>query len=253
MIKNHYDLIVTTGCSHSCGMEMNDHLLPAARTVKERQTNIIQWCKSNYKLPYKDIHTLKDHAFEAWEEQERKESWPTQLQNKLNIPVVNLARIGASTGRSLLDYSEYLTRSWEGKNTAVIHQIPAYGRMYMRFNCEYGRINMVPGHIGEIGFDKKYFSKEIKNIERKYKYVVTKDHYMKTYHNKVLGRLSKLSRDRKITAFYIFDEPNHNFVDNVILDNFPAFRNSYSKGTFGHTNDAKFSSDLCELIIPYLE
>jgi len=111
---------------------------------------------------------------------------------------------------------------------------------------------MVPGHIGEIGFDKKYFSKEIKNIERKYRDAVTKDHYMKTYHNKVLSRLSKLSRDRKITEFYIFDEPTHNFADNVILDNFPAFRNSYSKGTFGHTNDAKFSSDLCELISPYL-
>jgi len=83
MIKNHYDLIVTTGCSHSCGMEMNDHLLPAARTVKERETNIIQWCKSNYKLPEEDSNTLKDHAFEAWEDQERKESWPTLLQNTL--------------------------------------------------------------------------------------------------------------------------------------------------------------------------
>ena len=252
MIKNRFDSIVTTGCSHSCGMEMNDHLLPTVGTTKEREINIIKWFKSNLKFNHKDFHLLKDHAIRVWENEERKKSWPTLLGNILDIPVTNLARIGASSGRSLLDYSAYLRSSWEGKRTAVIHQIPAYGRMYIRFNREHGRINIAPGRISNIGFDKKYFSKEIKALEQKYKYAMTKDCYLVNYHNKVLSRLSKLSIDRKITEFYIFDEPNSDLTNGVILDDFQTFRSRYTKGTFGHTNDPKFNADFCKLIIPYL-
>ena len=37
-----YDQIIVTGCSFSCGMEMNDHLLGPYKTVKQRNFEILK-------------------------------------------------------------------------------------------------------------------------------------------------------------------------------------------------------------------
>lgn len=247
-----YDQIIVTGCSHSCGMEMNDHLLPTARTLKEREVNIAKWGRHNLKLLHKDIHVIKRLADRAWEDKEREKSWPALLEHRLGIPVVNLANIGASLGKTLLNYSGYLESSWQGQRTAVIHQIPEYGRMYMRLSKEHGRINIVPGEIENIGLNKKYFSKQIESIKQKYQDMIMNDDYIKTHRTKVLGRLSKLSKDRGIAEFYVFNRPGDLHSSTVILDGLTEFRKNYTTGTFSHTNDPRFNSDFCDLIISYL-
>ena len=247
-----YDQIIVTGCSHSCGMEMNDHLLPTARTFKEREVNITKWGRHNLKLPHKDIHVIKRLANQHWEDKEREKSWPALLEHRLGIPVTNLAHIGASLGKTLVSYSEYLRSSWKGQKTAVIHQIPEYGRMYMRLSKEHGRTNIVPGEIENIGFNKKYFSKQIESIEKKYKDMIMNDDYMKSHRTIVLDRLSKLSKDRGIAEFYVFNRSGDSCSSTVILDSLTEFRKNYTTGTFTHTNDPRFNSDFCDLIIPYL-
>ena len=105
MNKIPYDQVVVTGCSHSCGMEMNDHLLPKFMDENERIIAIWKWGKKHLKLASKNITEIKEISNKHWLELERKNSWPSLLQKEFNIPVKNLSLIGASIGRSLVAYS----------------------------------------------------------------------------------------------------------------------------------------------------
>ena len=64
-----YEKIVVTGCSHSTGCEMNDHLLGTFKDDKQRQFEILKWYKNNFslgKINFKDLH---DTANKKWQNQ----------------------------------------------------------------------------------------------------------------------------------------------------------------------------------------
>jgi hypothetical protein len=128
-----YEKIVVTGCSYSTGYEMNDHLLGTFEDDKQRRFEILKWYKNNFSLGKINFKDLYDIANKKWHEAERESSWPALLQKQTGIPVINLSVIGASVGRSLLSYSNFLKQNTLPK-LLVIHQLPIFGRMFLKFN-----------------------------------------------------------------------------------------------------------------------
>ena len=242
-----YEQIVITGCSHSCGMEMNDHLLGSFNTFQERQAQILKWGKEHYESESTDIKAIKDCYDKKWREKETQNSWPSLLHGS----VINLATIGASLSHSLVSYSAFLKNDWKNKKTVVIHQVPELGRMYIRFNKEFGRVDIVPGSVDNFGYDSKFFFKEINDLQRKYKQLIANKDYIEKHQEKLLRRISKLSQDRNIQDFYIFNSPTDVpswLKDKTILNNFNQFRKQYAKGKFGHIIDPNYNIDMANCV-----
>jgi AAA+ ATPase superfamily predicted ATPase len=261
-----YDQIIVTGCSFSCGMEMNDHLLPSFANLKERQMHIWKWAKSSLKVKFESIKDLQNTAKEHWEEKERDSSWPAFLQTKTGIPVVNLANIGSSIGRTLIEYSNFIgQRTAIKKKILVIHQLPYFPRMYMRFNRTHGRINVLPSNDGRInvlpsdvdsgnnfGFDKSFFKDDIFNTHRLYRHRILKVGYLQRYTGKIVSRLEKISSDNGIKNYYITPDNSSSIAlpsQKIILNDFESFRSHYPKGVLGHPIGNNFNVDLCDKII----
>jgi hypothetical protein len=207
MLDLPYDEVVVTGCSFSCGMEMNDHLLLKFDTEDERRTAIWKWGMKTLELKSKKINDLENISNSHWLKLERQNSWPALLQKKLNIPVINLSMIGASIGHSLITYSEFLTNIDKDKKILAIHQLPAMGRMHIRFDEDHGRIPVLPSHADSkstFGFAREYFREKINRVHGIYKHRAMSEGYIEKHYWKVLNRLHKLSTKNLIKNFYIF-------------------------------------------------
>ncbi len=257
MLDIPYDEVVVTGCSYSCGMEMNDHLLSKFSNEDERKIAVWKWGKENLKLSGKNITDIETISNSHWVALEQQNSWPALLQEKLQIPVTNLSMKGASTGHSLITYSEFLKKVDKDKKILAIHQLPYMGRMYIRFDKEHGRIAILPSHAeskSTFGFTRDYFQEKIDRVHRIYKHRVMSEGYIKKHYWKVLDRLNVLSTKNQIKNFYMFPSEkatpmSASFSCNVILKDFKDFRSNYSEGILGHPNGKSFNNDLCELII----
>ena len=254
MSLQRYDLILVTGCSHSCGMEMNDHLLPPADNLQMRQASILKWGRTNLQIESNDLDTIKALSEREWETRERQKSWPSMLEQKTGTRVVNLAMVGASFGRSLLSFSDFLRNRWTKERTAVIHQVPATGRMCLRFDNKHGRVNVVPGSVDNFGYANDFFKQEIQNVHRQYKKIITSKSYINKYNSRLLQRFDKLTSDNQIDQYFIINNDFNAHLDKqkIIIDDFVAFRKKYDSGKFGHPIGNQFNSDISDLVIQTL-
>jgi len=257
MLDLSYDEIVVTGCSLSCGMEMNDHLLTKFGSEDERRIAVWKWCMKNLKLKSKKIEDLENISNSHWLKLERQNSWPALLQKKLNIPVTNLSMIGASIGHSLITYLEFLKNVDKDKKILTIHQLPIMGRMYIRFDEEHGRIPVLPYHADSkstFGFAKEHFREKINRVHGIYKHRVTSEGYIEKHYCKVLNKLHTLSTKNLIKNFYIFPEQkatlmSDSFECNILLKDFKDFRSNYPMGAMGHPVSSAFNIDVCKMIM----
>jgi len=249
-----YETIIVSGCSFSCGAEMNDHLLPTYSNEKERQFQILKWAKENVDIKFTSIEHLQTEAIKHWEKRERAKSWPEMLQTKIGIPVTNLSKIGSSIGSSLVIYSNFL-RNYHNfkKRTLAIHQLPAFGRMFLRFYNDI-KINVLPVDIqtkSNFGFNKSYFRDNIENVHRLYKQRISKISFLEKYVNKILARIEKLSLDNNVKNYFILPGDNVNVTpldQKVIIKDFKSFRSNYPTGVLGHPIGNDFNRDLCDII-----
>jgi hypothetical protein len=252
-----YDEIVVTGCSYSCGTEMNDHLLSEFSDKDERRIAVWKWGIKTLGLKSKKTNDLDKIASSHWEKLEQKNSWPMLLQEKVNIPVTNLSYKGASIGHSFISYLDFLKNVDKDKKILTIHQLPYMGRMYMRFDHDHGRIHVLPYdayYKSTFGFSRKYFQEKINRMHRIYKHRITSRGYVKKYYWKVLNRLHKLSAKKLIKNFYIFPDKEEMSISaglncNIILKNFTDFRSHYPKGKNGHPVGSAFNTDMCKIIM----
>ena len=259
MLDLPYDEIVVTGCSYSCGMEMNDSLLPKFSSEDERRIAVWKWGKKNLKLESKTIEDLENISNSHWTKLERQNSWPALLQEKTNIPVQNLSEPGASIGHSLVAYAEFIKNVSKHKKILTIHQLPGMGRMHIRFDEAHGRIQVLPRHAdtnnfgnSHFGFAKKHFKEKIDRVRGIYKQRIMSEGYIEKHYLKVLNRLDLLSTKKHIKNFYIFPKATSipdNFQSNIILKDFTDFRSHYPAGVFGHPIGKSFNTDLCNIII----
>jgi hypothetical protein len=248
-----YEKIVVTGCSHSTGYEMNDHLLGTFEDDKQRRFEILKWYKNNFSLGKINFKDLYDIANKKWHEAERESSWPALLQKQTGIPVINLSVIGASVGRSLLSYSNFLKQNTLPK-LLVIHQLPIFGRMFLKFNKKYGRINVLPKDIernSNFMFRKNFYQKEIDIIKKKYKDLIVKENYLEKHYKRIVEKLHYLSVKNNINDYFIVDNKNlipKSIEDKVLINNFGDFLNKYTKGVLRHVIDKKFNEDMCKIV-----
>jgi hypothetical protein len=255
MLDLPYDEIVVTGCSLSCGMEMNNHSLPRFGSEDERRIAVWKWGMKTLKLKSKKIEDLENISNSHWSKLERQNSWPTLLQKDSSIPVTNLSMIGASIGHSLVAYAEFIKNVSKHKKILTIHQLPDMGRMHIRFDEEHGRIRVLPHHADSkstFGFAKKHFREKIDRVHRIYKHRVMSNGYIEKHYLKVLNKLDSLSRKKHIKNFYIFPKatsiPN-SFECNILLKDFEDFRSNYPKGILGHPVGSAFNTDMCKMIM----
>ena len=255
MLDLPYDEVVVTGCSFSCGMEMNDHLLLKFDTEDERRTAIWKWGMKTLELKSKKINDLENISNSHWLKLERQNSWPALLQKESNIPVTNLSKIGASIGHSLITYSKFLKNVDKDKKILTIHQLPFMGRMHIRFSEEHSKIGVLPSDVylnTTFGFAKEHFKEKINRIHSIYKHRAKSKGYIKNHYCKVLNRLHTLSTKNKIKNFYIFPEatliPN-SFECNILLKDFNDFRSNYPSGILRHPVGSAFNIDMCKLIM----
>lgn len=254
---HNFDQVIVTGCSFSCGTEMNDSLLPTYASVQERQASIWRWAKQNINMNFDSVDKLHSVSNQKWEEMERAMSWPVLLEKKIKTPVINLSKIGSSTGRSLVTFSAYIReQSHKAKNKSlVIHQLPSYARMYIRFNQQHGRINVLPTDMEQnknFGFDKAYFQKNISKVREHYKSKTADQNFLVRYTNIILQRLEKLSVENSVANYYILPEKNDAIdlpKNKIIIEDFSVFRANYPKGLQGHPIGLEYNNDLCDKII----
>jgi hypothetical protein len=248
-----YKKIVVTGCSHSTGYEMNDHLLGTFEDDKQRQFEILKWYKNNFSLIEISMEELHDIANKKWHEAERESSWPALLEKQTGIPVINLSITGASVGRSLLLYSNFLKDTLSKSKLLVIHQLPNFGRMFLKFNKKYGRIDVLPSDVERdhnFEFRKNFYQMEIDLIKNKYKDLIVKENYLEKQYKKIVEKLHYLSVKNNINDYFIFDNKNliPESIDKVLINNFDDFLNNYTKGVQRHVIDKKFNEDMCKIV-----
>ena len=248
------DQIIVTGCSHSTGMEMQDHLI-GYPSEKNRRSAIWQWYKKHNKNTVKGIYIeeLDSRSNEAFHKMERQSSWPALLEKETGIPVTNLSVIGSSIGRNLLEFSRYCRENMSGKkNIIAIHQLPEPGRFYMRF-CDH-RINIVPAdNFNNLGYDKNYFKKEIEKVKERYRNIIEKDvknNYIQRHYDRCMERIKKIGHSYNIQSFFILpNDLNIQQNESVLIKHFYDFINKYKLGPWNHPIDPKFNRDVVDIVL----
>ena len=246
-----YDLIVVTGCSFSCGMEMNDHQLPPYVGMAQRRVSIWKWYRSIGNSVGLNVKELNDRAVKEWEEKEREHSWPKLLETLSGLPVINLAKAGASVGESLIRYSDFVKNKPNGRILAI-HQLPGIGRMFMRFDGP-SRTQMLPTGQ-DFGFKKLFFAEKISKVKKKYKARLAKQGYIEKHFERAVGRMHRLSFVNGINDFYIGNGaqivglPKKRFL----IDDLGDFKKDYERGQIGHPIDPAYNKEICEKILPIL-
>jgi hypothetical protein len=250
-------MIIVTGCSHSSGYEMNDHLLDSSTKITRRQS-IWEWYRKNYKKKVLSIEELDKQSHKEWHlVKERNYSWPALLSKKLGLEVINLSVVGSSIGHNMIEFSNYCKENIIKDRRIAIHQLPQIGRFYMRFgSC---KINVLPNdNIENIGYDKSYFVDEIKKLKENYKKIINKDiknNYILKHYNRCLKRIIKLGIDNNIENFFILPSPKIaiNKDSKIIINDFDNFMDRFKKGPRGHVIDINFNNDVVDLIIKKLK
>ncbi len=254
-----YDTIIVTGCSLSSGMEMIDNLLPKFKTSKEREHSIVKWYTSNFDTTDKDNLQVLNASRKEWQDKEKREgSWPAHLHRLTGIPVINLAEIGSSLPRILLDYSQHLkNNSYKlEKKILVIHQLPESGRQYMRFSKLHGRVNVLPQELDDnFGFDIQESRADIEQVKKKFKNFITRDGFIKKQYSRILKRLQSVSYRHNIDDLFIFNTSNDvpaQFNGKIVMNDFNVFWSGHKRGVCGHPVDPSYNRKMCEFIVPYL-
>jgi len=165
--------------------------------------------------------------------------------------------IGASIGHSLITYLEFLKNMDKDKKILTIHQLPAMGRMHIRFDDEYGRIPFLPSHADSkstFGFAKEHFREKIDRVHGIYKHRLVSEGYVEKHYWQILNRLHTLSTKKQIKNFYIFPEEkttsmHTSFKFRILLKDFDNFRSRYPKGILGHPVGFAFNTDMCKIIM----
>lgn len=250
-------MIIVTGCSHSSGYEMNDHLLNSSTEITRRQS-IWKWYRKNYKEKVLSIEELDKKSHREWHLiKERNYSWPALLSKKLGLEVINLSVIGSSIGRNMIEFSNYCKENTIKDRRIAIHQLPQVGRFYMRFgSC---KINVLPNDAMEnIGYDKTSFADEIKKLKENYKKIVNKDiknNYISKHYIRCLKRIIRLGIDNNIENFFILPSPEIAIDKDIkiIINDFYNFIDRYKKGPAGHVIDINFNNDIVDLIVNKLK
>jgi len=248
------DKIIVTGCSYSTGIEMidNDQKI-FYLTLKDRRSYIWKWYKENYPTESKglSIEQVDKLSNQKFHDLEREHSWPTLLEKETGIPVINLSVIGASIGRTLIEFSNYCKDNKVSDQTVAIHQLPFFGRFYMRFLDH--RTNVLPRDFDEdfeiLGYDKKYFKKDIEKLKNNYRQIIKKDltsNYIEKHYYSCLKRIKRISEKNQIKSFFITQKDME--LENVIIKDFEVFKEKYKKGSGGHPIDPNFNKDLVEII-----
>jgi hypothetical protein len=253
IINDMIDKIIVTGCSHSTGIEMLDHLIDYP-SEKNRRLAIWKWYKKNYQTKNKktSILELNDKSNDIFHAMERQESWPKLLEKKTNIPVTNLSIAGASIGRSLIEFSNWCKiYGNKEENNIVIHQLPQIGRFYLRFSEYRANVysNIVFTDLKKLGYGQEYYKNDLEKLKQKYHEIIQKDvefNYIKKHYHRCLKRMIRLGLQHNIRSFFISIKDIE--VENSILKDFDAFRNKYKKGKMGHPTDPIYNEDLVKLI-----
>lgn len=246
--------IIVTGSSDSTGMEMVDHLI-GNPSPEDRRMSIWKWYKKNYKITQGiSISDLDQQSENEFTKLERQKSWPSLLEIETGITVINLSNIGSSIGRSLIEFSKYCLQNNNLTQAIAIHQLPPYGRFYLRFGNQ--RINVCPSDnindmqfLKNLGYDKKYFNHHIKKMELKYKEIIQKEvesNYIAKHYDRCLGRIQKIANEHNIKNFYIARKDQK--LSNVLIDNFEKFKKPYKKGPSGHPIDFNFNKDIVKIV-----
>lgn len=251
MVPKAYDIIVVTGCSLSCGMEINDDKLPPYKNAEQRRVSIWKWYKESNGAGSLSVDELNYRALEKWHEKERERSWPSLLATLSGLPVINLSNIGASASESLINYSDFLKHTLN-KKILAIHQLPGIGRMFMRFDNS-KRIRMIPGEE-ELGYDKRYFADKITNVKQKYKARLAKDGYVEKHFTRITQRLHQLSKRNNIDDYYFGNGSMNSGVpgERFLIDDIIALVKDYRRGQLGHPVDPEFNRFVCNKILSIL-
>ena len=251
MVTSTYDLIVVTGCSFSCGMEMYDDQLPDYNNKAQRRASIWKWYKTTQNSAHLDIKQLNDEALEKWQEKERQGSWPALLGTLSGLPVINLSDIGASVGESLVKYSNFITNK-PNKKILAVHQLPGIGRMFMRFD-DRSRVRMLPGE-NELGYDKKYFAKNISKVKEEYRSRLSKKNYVEKHFTRIVHRLHRLSNTNGIDDFYIGNGTKVTGIPSkrFLIEDLYNLIKTFKCGIQGHPIDPGFNKYICEKITSIL-
>jgi hypothetical protein len=226
-------MIIVTGCSHSSGYEMNDHLLDSSTKITRRQS-IWKWYRKNYKEKLLSIEELDKQSHKEWHlVKERNYSWPALLSKKLGLEVINLSVVGSSIGRSMIEFSNYCKENITKDRRIAIHQLPEIGRFYMRFGSF--KINAMPKYTENIGYNKSYFVNEIKKLKENYKKIINKDiknNYILRHYNRCLKRIIRLGIDNNIENFFILPSPEITIDKDskIIINDFHNFMSRFKKG-----------------------
>jgi hypothetical protein len=252
-------MIIVTGCSHSSGYEINDHLLGLDTfSEKDRRRAIWKWYRKNYKKKISSIEELDQESLRNWHLiNERNYSWPALLSKKLRFEVINLSVVGSSIGRSMIEFSNYCKNNSSKDRRIAIHQLPQVGRFYMRFDSS--RINVLPNsELEDIGYNKLYFADKVKKLKEKYKKIIykdTKNNYILKHYHRCLKRIIRLGIKNNIENFFILPSPQISAGEDikVIIDNFYNFMARYKKGPAGHVIDINFNNDIVDLIMKKLK
>ena len=247
------DRIVVTGCSFSTGMEMAEHLLD--KNEKNRRLAIWKWYKNNFHSDKKmTIDTLDRLSSKQFQMIERDLSWPALLSKKLDKPVENLSVIGGSIGRSLIQFSDYLKTKDSNQKIIAIHQLPSFGRLFLKFLST--RIDICPSDndnfLENIGYDKRHYENEIQKLKKTYKKYIIKEEshsYMTIHYKKCLNRIQNLGKKHDVMNYFILDNNKYvELIDRVLIKDFKKFRSKYIHGAFNHPIDKNFNKDLVDII-----
>ena len=227
--------------------------MPAFANIREKQEHILTWAKNKINLKSSSFEEFRNLANTEWHNNERALSWPSYLQRITAIPVTNLSRIGSCIGNSLIEYSNILKKKSNEKILAI-HQLPAMGRMYIRFDSMHGRVDANPTNIANkdnFGFKTMYFEKQINAVHEIYKHRAMTTGYIEKHFYKILTRLENLSLKFGVNNFYMLptgDVQAKSLENKVLLKDFKNFRSNYSKGFEGHPIGDRFNPALCDLI-----
>jgi len=244
------DKIIVTGCSHSTGIEIVDHLIRYP-SEKNRRSAIWQWYRKNIHNHNKvSIEELDKKSNEMFHSIERQHSWPALLEKETRISVINLSVIGGSVGRNLIEFSNYCKENKIKDTTIAIHQLPSLARFYMRFSNH--RVNILPNNIDNLGYDKKYFKKDIERVKERYKMIIEKDiknNYIKKHYHRCIERIKKIGQKHGIIFYFISLNNTNIHIDNILIEDFDKFRDGYKKGILGHPVDTTFNKDIVDIIV----
>ena len=138
------------------------------------------------------------------------------------------------------------------KKILAVHQLPGIGRMFMRFD-DRSRVRMLPGE-NELGYDKKYFAKNISKVKEEYRSRLSKKNYVEKHFARIVHRLHRLSNTNGIDDFYIGNGTKVTGIPSkrFLIEDLYNLIKTFKCGIQGHPIDPGFNKYICEKITSIL-